>query len=226
MIPVFAQYTLGMTGLLNAPDAGMQPDGMFMAGGNFLPQEMSPDYWDYNSGNYFVNITFFPFAEIAYRCTLLKGEFKAGNKWQQDRSVSLRLRPLKERRLLPAIVVGSNDVFTTNQLNTLGNTGGNRYFASVYAVTTKHIRMGDHVCGLTFGSYFFSKNDLYKGVFGGIRYTPAFLKPVSLIAEYDGNAFNAGLTVRALRYFSLHAFAYDFKAVSCGLRYEFGLLKK
>lgn len=216
----FAQYSLGMTGLLNTPGADMQPDGTFMAGGNFLPKEMMPDMWNYNSGNYFLNITFFPFMEVAYRCTLLKGEYKAGNKWQQDRSVSLRLRPLKESRYVPAVVIGSNDVFTTNELNAFNTTGGNRYFASIYGVATKHIYVGEHVFGMTFGSYFFSKNTLYKGVFGGLKYTPAFLQPVSIIAEYDANGVNAGITARLFHHFSLYAFAYDFKAVSCGLRYE------
>lgn len=214
-----------MSGLLNVPGADMQPDGTFMAGGNFLPKEMMPGRWDYHTGNYFLNITFLPFAEVAYRCTLLKGG-KAGNKWEQDRSISLRLRPLKEGRFLPSVAVGSNDAFTTYELNALKTTRGNRYFSSIYVAATKNIRLGDHVCGITGGGYLFSKNALYKGVFGGVRYTPAFLKPVSLIAEYDSNKVNAGVSAKIFNYFSLHAFAYDFKVVSCGLRYEFKLLKR
>ncbi|MDR2917479.1 MAG: YjbH domain-containing protein [Tannerella sp.] len=215
-----------MTGLLNTPSADMQPDGLFMAGGNFLPEEMMPDMWDYNSGNYFLNITFLPFVEVAYRCTLFKGEYKAGNKWQQDRSVSIRLRPLKERRFLPSVVVGSNDAFTTNEINTFKETNGNRYFSSVYVVATKNIPFGGNVLGITAGSYLFSKNSLYKGIFGGIRFTPSFLKPVSVIAEYDSNNVNVGVTARWFNHLSVHVFAYDFKAVSCGLRYEFQLLNK
>ncbi|MDR1381441.1 MAG: YjbH domain-containing protein [Tannerella sp.] len=213
-----------MTGLLNAPNADMQPDGMFMAGGNFLPEQLMPETWHYNSGNYFLNITFFPFVEVAYRCTLFRGEYKAGNKWQQDRSVSLRLRPVRESRYVPAVVVGSNDVFTTNELNAFNGTNGNRYFASIYAVTTKNIPVGGHVCGITFGSYLFSKNALYKGVFCGIKYTPSFLKPVSLIAEYDANGVNVGTSARLFKHVFLHAFSYDFKALSCGMRYEFRLM--
>ncbi len=215
-----------MTGLLNTPSADMQPDGMFMAGGNFLPEKMMPEMWDYNSGNYFLNITFLPFAEVAYRCTILKGEFKAGNKWQQDRSVSIRLRPLKEGRFLPSVVVGTNDAFTTGELNTFKETKGNRYFSSVYAVATKNIPFEGNVLGITAGSYLFSKNSLYKGIFGGVRFTPSFLKPVSVIAEYDANSVNAGVTARLFNHLSIHVFAYDFKAVSCGLRYEFRLLNK
>ena len=76
-----AQRSLGVSGLLNIPSADMQEDGTFMAGGNYLPQEMLPQEWGYNSGNYFVNLTFLPFMEVAYRCTLLKVE--STGKWNR-----------------------------------------------------------------------------------------------------------------------------------------------
>ena len=225
IIPVYAQYSLGMTGLLNTPDASMQQDGTFMAGVNFLPEKMLPEAWGYNSGNYFLNMTFFPFVEVAYRCTLFKGEFLAGNKWQQDRSVSLRLRPLKEGRFYPSVVVGSNDLLTTYELNVLNKTKGNRFFSSVYATAMKNFDLNNNIFSLTFGSYFSSKNSTYKGVFGGVKYSPSFLKQASIIAEYDSNSINTGLSVKLFNHLSLYAFSYDFKVVSGGLRYEICLLK-
>ena len=224
IIPVFAQSSLGMSGLLNTPDASMQRDGLFMTGVNFLPEEMTPDRWDYNTGNYFFNITFFPFLEVAYRCTLLKVNYDNGKKWNQDRSVSLRLRPIKEGRFIPAVVVGSNDLLTTYELNALNNSKSNRYFSSVYTVATKNIDFNGNLFSLTTGSYLFSKNELYKGVFGGIKYSPSFLRQVSIVAEYDSNCFNAGLTAKLFNHLSLHAFSYDFRVLSFGLRYEFCLL--
>ena len=225
IIPVSAQSTLGMTGLLNTPDANMQTDGLFMAGANIMPEDMMPEVWDYNSGNYFLNITFFPFLEVAYRCTLFKDESNPVNKWQQDRSVSLRLRPLKEGYFHPSVVVGSNDVFTTHELNVLNKATGNRNFSSIYTVATKKIDLSDNILDVTFGSYVFSRNTLYKGVFGGVKYSPSFLKPVSLIAEYDSNVINVGLTSKLFNHLSLYAFSYDFRAISCGVRYEFCLIR-
>lgn len=102
---------MGVTGLLNIPMADMQVDGTFMVGANYLPEQMLPDFWDYNSGNYFLNVTFLPCLEVGYRCTLMK--LKTG-KWNQDRSVSLRIRPLKEGRYWPSVVVGSNDALITH----------------------------------------------------------------------------------------------------------------
>lgn len=96
-----AQYTMGTTGMMNIPTAEMQQTGTFMIGGNYLPEELNP--FKYNSGNYFVNITFFSFLELNYRCILLKSDYMAKKPKfnQQDRSLSVRLRPLKEGKYWP-----------------------------------------------------------------------------------------------------------------------------
>ena len=214
-----AQYSMGVTGLLNIPTADMQRDGTVMLGGNYLPKEMLPTHWDYNSGNYFVNATFFPWLELAYRCTLMKVE--ETGKWNQDRSVSIRLRPLKEGKWWPAIVVGSNDALTTNELNTFRDPGGTRYFSSVFAVGTKHIQIGGHDIGVTIGGHIpFRSASTRKGVFGGVEYRPAFFRDFSLVAEYDSDAVNVGASVRLFGHLSAHVFCYDFKNVCGGLRYE------
>lgn len=90
-----AQYTLGTTGLLNAPSAEMNETGRLMVGGNFLPKGMNP--FGFHTGNYFVNLTFFSFMEVTYRETLLKTSYMTAKpKYnQQDRSMSIKLQPLK-----------------------------------------------------------------------------------------------------------------------------------
>lgn len=219
---VFGQYTMGTTGLLNIPSADMQKEGTFMFGGNFLPKDLTPDEWNYNTGNYFINLTFLPFVELGYRMTLFKGNFKDGQKWQQDRSVSVRLRPLKEGKYWPSIVVGSNDLFTTNSLNPLKPTSGNRYFSSMYGVATKHILWGENDFGLTIGGYIpFYKMVEYKGVFGGISFSPSFYRPLSVIVEYDTKGLNVGLTVDLAKCINLYTFCYNMKTISGGIRLHF-----
>ena len=125
---VQAQYSMGNTGLLNIPTADMQEAGTFMGGGNYLPNGMTP--FNFNTGNYFVNITFLSFLELSYRCTLLKTTRYDGKKgyFQQDRSLSARIRPIKEGKYHPAIVIGTNDPFKDT---------GTNYFATIYGVLTK-----------------------------------------------------------------------------------------
>ena len=98
-LKVQAQYSMGNTGQLNIPTAEMQEAGTFMGGGNYLPNGMTP--FNFNTGNYFVNITFLSFLELSYRCTLLKTKRYDGKKgyFQQDRSMTARIRPLKGRKI-------------------------------------------------------------------------------------------------------------------------------
>ena len=97
-LSAFSQLTYGTTGLLHAPSAEMQRDKTFMVGGNFLNKELTPPTWYYHTYNYFLNVTIFPFLEVAYTCTLFKAEalglkpYGYSGFTNQDRYFSARLR--------------------------------------------------------------------------------------------------------------------------------------
>lgn len=67
-----AQYTYGTTGLLNMPTADMQCDKTFMCGGSYLEKHTSTARWFYDTWNYYINITIFPWMEISYNMELHK----------------------------------------------------------------------------------------------------------------------------------------------------------
>ena len=69
-----AQYTYGTTGLLHMPTADMQRDKTFMIGGGYLEKHATPSHWYYDTWNYYLNITFFPWLEVGYTCTLHTAE--------------------------------------------------------------------------------------------------------------------------------------------------------
>lgn len=212
-----AQYAMGNTGLLNIPTADMQEEGTFMAGGNYLPDGMTP--FQYNTGNYFVNISFLSFVELSYRCTLLKTRRYDGKRgyYQQDRSMTARIRPLKEGRWNPSLMIGVDDPFKNT---------GNNYFATAYGALTKGFSLmkGDRLA-LTAG-YYIPLNDytVKDGPFCGVSYSPAFCREVSLMAEYDSEGFNMGVAGRVWKHLSLHLFTREFNCISGGIRYECRLL--
>ncbi len=212
-----AQYSMGNTGLLNIPTADMQETGTFMGGGNYLPNGMTP--FNFNTGNYFVNITFLSILELSYRCTLLKTKRYDGKKgyFQQDRSMTARIRPLKEGKYRPSIVIGMDDPFKNS---------GTNYFATVYGAMTKSLSIvkGDRLT-LTAG-YYIPLNDysIKDGPFGGISYSPAFCRELTLMAEYDSDGFNVGAAGRIWKHISLHVFTRNFNCISGGIRYECKLL--
>lgn len=214
-----AQSMSGTTGLLNIPTANMQRDGTFMFGGNYLPEAITPESFSFNTGNYYINITFLPFVEVNYRLTL--GQTKSTGRYnQQDRSFALRCRILKEGKFIPALVIGGNDLYTHT------NGDGNQYFEAVYIVETKTFLLGRNIFSTTIGSGIdvLEKNQ-YDGIFGGISYSPYFFSPLTLIAEYDSKVFNTGISLFLFNHLSLHAFAYDLKYFCGGMQYKVYLKK-
>jgi len=170
-IHVDAQALWGTTGLLHMPTADMQKDKTFMFGGNILNKNVMPPRWnnfDYtHTYNYYINITFFPWLEIAYTCTLVKGREADGGYWpqstwgkfvNQDRNFSGRLRLWKEgwwKWWTPQIVLGANDPGSFNSygggsisFDKSGDTS--HHFNRYYIAATKHFdfaaigRLGIH----------------------------------------------------------------------------------
>lgn len=210
----YAQPTSGTTGLLNIPTANMQPDGTFMFGGNYLPEKITPERFSYNTGNYYINITFLPFWEVNYRLSLLQTR-STGRYNQQDRSFAIRGRLLRERKYIPALVVGGNDVYTS----TSGN--GNQNFGVLYTVSTKNFKFKECNFSATLGYYFdaFQKNQ-DTGIFGGISFSPDFFKPLTLIAEHDTKAINIGASLFLFNHLYIQAFAYNMNYFCGGVQYK------
>lgn len=207
-----AQSTSGSTGLLNIPSADMQQDGIFMAGGNYLPEAFSLNAFPYNTVNYYFNVTFLPFVEINYRLTLIKTERSKAKYGEQDRSFGVRLRLFKEKKYIPAIVIGGNDIYSQESGK------GNQFFSSLYGVGTKTFQAKGHIFKVTAGIGFnaFSRNQL-EGFFGGITYSPAFLQKLSLMADYDTNAVNLGASALFFKRLYLNVFLNDFNNIVGGL---------
>lgn len=212
-----AQYSMGTSGMLNTPSAVMNETGTFMIGGNYLPEDMVP--FGYNTGNYFAGITLFSFLELNYRGTLLKTTYMTDKPKfnQQDRSMSVKLRVLKEGRFFPALAIGTHDPFADL---------GNNYYQGYYGVLTKSFGLGGCLLEVSAGymGYTGEKNKLNDGVFGGVTFRPAFYRDLSFIAEYDTRVVNMGVAARLWKHLSVHAYISDFKCFSGGLRYECRLI--
>lgn len=214
---ISAQTTLGVTGLLNSPNAVMSKEGTVKVGGNFLNTNMTPDTWDYNTFNFFLNVTLFPFFEAALTNTAfdLRDEGKFTN---VDRSVSLKLRLFKERKYLPAIAIGSNDLLTSNTDSFFSPNGGNKYFGTHYIALSKHFNFNGNILGIHSAYNIISSKHQYLNspISGGISFSPIFFNNFNLIAEYDTVDFNLGASIVAFKYLYLQVFIQDLKHLSFG----------
>lgn len=195
---LFPQYSYGVTGLLHSPSAEMQQDKTVMIGGGFLNENLTPPRFNYNTYNYYLNVTIFPCLEIAYTCTLFKVtpqwgvQSQMGKFTNQDRYFSLRLRILKEEQFficMPAVVLGSSYPFTESRGGEMmpSGDGGNGYFLN--------------------------------GIAGGITYSPFMLSDLKLIAEYDSHDVLIGMNYLLFHHFLVQAMMQEGKYFSCGLTY-------
>ena len=210
---VKAQFTYGTTGLLHMPTADMQKDKTFMFGGSYLNKHATPSTWYYDTYNYYINITFFPWLEVGYTCTLFSAEWLGVDKYgysgftNQDRSFHGRLRIWKEgwwKEWTPQIVAGVNDFTTgagTDYSDMAVEGDGNGYFNRYYIAATKHLSWygywGIHA------AYVYNKRgkDKLNGAAVGVDYQFALkgeelwqkaVNGLNLMAEYDSKFVNIG----------------------------------
>ncbi|MDD2424496.1 MAG: YjbH domain-containing protein [Bacteroidales bacterium] len=214
------QSTIGMSGLLNSPSAYMAQDGTVKLGGNFLNKALTPDRWNYHTVNFFANITFLPFFEVALNNTVLdlvpEGRFN-----NVDRSINLKLRVLKEGKYHPAVAIGSNDFLTTTTLITSG--GGNKFFGKAYIAASKSFKIKKQIIGFHLAYNHIVSDYLTQKlpVSGGISYSPSFYNKLSFIVEYDSNNFNGGANIVLLKYIYFQFLMQNFKDPSAGFHIQF-----
>lgn len=231
-ISISAQLSYGTTGLLHAPSAEMQRDKTVMIGGNFLNKELTPPTWYYHTYNYFLNVTIFPWMEVAYTCTLFKAEALGLGPYgytgftNQDRYFSLRLRALKEGQFwkyMPAVVVGTSDPFTSSG-DEIASTEGNGYYSRFYIAATKHIAIGKEEIGVHL-SYLYNERKEYKlnGIALGVTYNPSFHPQLRVIAEYDSKDFALGATYLLFNHLHIQFEMQKMKYFSGGLTYKINL---
>lgn len=222
-----AQHTYGTTGLLHAPSADMQKDGTFMFGASAIDVATLAGYWKNHNEykpftyNYYINITLFPWLEVSYTCTLVKGLYGSsywpkktwGKFVNQDRSFHGRLRIWKEgwwKDWTPQIVLGANDP-GSHEGNGGGDidlggggSGNHNYHTRYYLATSKHFNvegignLGVHA------AYVIGKamtDEHYKRPSVGVNFRfnmnqeetfHKYLNGLNLIAEYDARTINIG----------------------------------
>lgn len=224
-----AQLTYGTTGLLHAPSAEMQKDKTVMVGGNFMNKEITPPTWYYHTYNYYLNVTFFPWLEVAYTCTLFKAEalglkpYGYSGFTNQDRYFSVRLRALEEGQFwkyMPAVVVGTSDPFTSSG-DVVNSSKGNGYFCRFFIAATKHVAIGKEEIGVHL-SYLYNKRLEYKlnGIAAGISYNPTFAPDLRLIAEYDSKDFALGASYLLFNHLHVQVEMQRMKYFTGGIAYK------
>ena len=223
-ITAYSQAFTGTTGLLYMPTADMQKDKTFLFGGNYLnTNHLSTHFHSKEvnyTWNYYINITFFPWLEIGYTCTLVHADHGStyfpehvwGTFSNQDRAFNGRLRLWKEgwwKSWTPQIVFGMDDAGSHEAYGggeiLLDNTNRtNNYGTRYYLAVTKHIDfngigdIGAHIAyihGKAKGIPKYKRPAIganFKFSLLGDEFYKKALNGLDIMAEYDARTFNAG----------------------------------
>lgn len=217
-----AQQLLGTEGMMNIPTADMKPSGTFVGGMSYVERSTLCSRYNYNTGLYYIDFTPFSWMEITFRETLLKTTKRMGDGstrkgfYQQDRSTTIRLAPLKEKegKWVPSVVLGCNDIYSDH---------GNSYYTSAYAVVTKHFNCGNvGKIGGTLGyAKPFKAGVVYDGAFAGIEFSPKFYDKMRVMAEYDTQGYNVGISALLFKHMNVMLMSREFGNVCGALSYQY-----
>lgn len=223
-----AQEMLGHTGGFNIPTAEMNPSGTFRIGINYMEKGMNvPELntndhrwlFNYDTFNYFVNFTFFNWFEATFRETILesnsygqKEDYKLFR--EQDRSITIKIRPLTEGKYHPAIALGCTDPYSFT---------GHHIYASAWGAMTKniHSKVLHSTFTTTIGySKAFDDSEMYDGIFAGLKWTPDFWSQGHLMVEYDTKGINIGIMTTLWKHIGIYCFTREFEMINAGFKYE------
>lgn len=217
LLPGRAQTVIGTNGLMNIPTADMRPSGTFDGGASFIQKELLYEK-NYNTYLYYISFTPFSWIEVTLRETLLKTRKSASDPrvgfYQQDRSTSVRIRPLKEGKYWPSVVLGTNDIYSDH--------GASKY-ACIYGVVSKHFpvkSVGTFEATLGYARPH-KKGETYDGVMGGVSFAPAFFPDMRVMGEYDTKGCNVGVGAFLFRHLNVMCFTREFKGFNATLSYQY-----
>ena len=217
VIPSRSQTVIGTNGMMNVPTADMHPAGTFDGGASVIQKELLYKK-DYTTFLYYISFTPFSWIDITLRETLIKTRKSETDPkmgfHEQDRSLTLRLRPLKEGKFWPAVVIGSNDFYSAH--------GGSKY-ACIYGVVSKHFpvnNIGTFEATLGY-THPIKGGTTYDGVMGGLTFAPNFYPDMRVMGEYDTDGFNVGLSAFLFRHLNVTCFTREFKGFNATISYQY-----
>ncbi len=209
----FAQSLTGATGLVTIPTARMCDDGNLSIGMSYFDkkyQDFSDRSHDFMSA--YASLTFLPFLEVTVRLNYPNKMRWSGSQPINgvDRVPMVRLRLLREKKYLPAIVAGIHDFASTSNDGTV-------FFNATYLVLSKKISAVDLQLGYA-PKIMDANHYQLTGMFGGVSYSP--FHDLFLLAEYDSRYVNTGVQLLFLNHFYLDLASLNFDSYAAGLGFH------
>ena len=220
-----AQSVSGTRGLVHIPSAELYEDKTFIMGAGFIPRPYFIRFKrNVNPGvSSYLTLTLFPFMEVMFRYTHeLNKRVTPESEYFPDRMMSFRFQILKEKKNLPALLVGFKDV--TAALGISCSSCSN--YSATYLVGTKSFNINSILLKTTIGySFDFEKvkSKSYRGFFGGVELISSKLPDSSLMIEYNSFHPIVGLQHFFFNRFQVMVGAWNLKKLTANLSYRYTL---
>jgi hypothetical protein len=177
----------------------------------------------YDAYTTYVTATFFPWMEVMFRYTHHVGiEVSPITLYFPDRMLTVRLQLIKEKKYVPAVLFGLQDMSGAVGVTMEAAT----QYSSTYGVATKNFKWQQWQVGVSAG-YAFDFLDMpttdFKGLFGGVSISHKSIKNVGLLLEHDSETFNAGVELFLFNRLQLLLGAANFDAPVAGISYRYSL---
>jgi len=205
---------LGYSGNIIIPSAYLGADKTLNVGYTHLPVENAfqpyGDERNLDARLLFANLSFLPFMEVTFGINKPYGVKDEGI---GDRTIFTRFQLMKERKHLPAILLGLHDTFTKSSFNHTN-----------YLVLSKKIQAAKDwtlYTHLGYGFKIIDTTDNYLlGVFGGVNLR---WKYFGASIEYDADQLNAGIEANIRNRVYLKASLLDMQYFSTSINIRFSL---
>jgi hypothetical protein len=223
------QSVVGTSGLIHIPSARIMEDGQFVLGAALIPKgyfrrTYGPNREEFkiNPGvNTYITYAILPFVEVMFRYTHeLNVPVNMETKYFPDRMLGFRLRILNETKKRPAIVLGLQDASAIFGSTSQGSTN----FSAPYFVFSKKTSTSygefDWSIGYAFDFFSVIAKD-FKGIFGGVMFTPQALDKLSFVFENNSKGFNTGFKINPIEPINLMFGLWDLKKPTISINYVF-----
>ena len=216
---IYAQSIGGTSGLLHIPTADFMSDKEIWFGTSIYNKK----HLLYSDNEYYmiapyITIAYLPFLEVSARINRkLNYNDYSSHSW--DRMPTVRIRIIREKEYLPAIVFGMQDFLTSTDLIT-------NHFNATYLAASKYFQFWSPKKNLGIHTGYSIKlikaiDYQFKGLFGGLNYMPFdFLQ---FIAEYDSFKINCGLKLLLFKHLQLSTALENFDAFTVNANLKFDL---
>lgn len=222
-LPSSAQALLGNSGGLNVPTAEMAEAGTFRGGAQYvrhntiIPAEKWGSYtWDFDTGIYYVSFTPFSWLEATFSETILAEKRKDGSwdYYNQDRTVSFKVRPIPEGRWWPAVAIGMIDPFSMCKHPT---------YATYWAAATKHLHSKQLQTAIVLSGGYArpgEESKMWNGAFGAFSIEHDRLPGSRVSVEYDTQGWVFGAEFLLWRHIGIFGFTREGAGAAGGIRYQ------